>query len=185
MSENGLSEPFVYKTIFLPRQARDKHRESTSITRPFFLRSDRFLEDWVMDSSQNPIVFAESSPPCSFPGRVWRGACRNVFCAPFKMTHTLTTENLPRQARDKTSEMLKDMSLQGVMAALSTWSAASTHSRTTGGATPQRTRSCTGRGPLLTLHLQLWTMRRRGQVVAMTLMVVCFYTKFLRPFTAI
>ena len=35
--------------------------------------SDPLLEDWAMDSADNPIVFAEGSPPCSFPGRVWRG----------------------------------------------------------------------------------------------------------------
>jgi len=27
--KNGLFEPFIYKTIFLPRQARDKHRKNS------------------------------------------------------------------------------------------------------------------------------------------------------------
>jgi hypothetical protein len=37
VSENDPFEPFVYKTIFLPRQARDKHRENSK-TRPFSFR---------------------------------------------------------------------------------------------------------------------------------------------------
>jgi hypothetical protein len=29
VSKNGLSKPFIYNTIILPRQARDKHRENS------------------------------------------------------------------------------------------------------------------------------------------------------------
>jgi hypothetical protein len=36
-AKDGIFEPFVYiKTIILPRQARDKHRESTPKKMPFF-----------------------------------------------------------------------------------------------------------------------------------------------------
>jgi hypothetical protein len=39
VSENGLFEPFRYiKTILLPRQARDKHRESTQKQSTVFLQ---------------------------------------------------------------------------------------------------------------------------------------------------
>jgi hypothetical protein len=37
-SNNGLFEPFAYKTSILPRQARDKHRENSK-KRPFVLRT--------------------------------------------------------------------------------------------------------------------------------------------------
>ena len=39
MSQNGLFEPSIYKTNILPRQARDKHRESSQKKDPFFLSS--------------------------------------------------------------------------------------------------------------------------------------------------
>jgi hypothetical protein len=32
----GIFAPFIYKTIILPRQARDKHWESTQKKMPFF-----------------------------------------------------------------------------------------------------------------------------------------------------
>ena len=46
----------MYKTIFLPRQARDKHREN-SITRPFFLRPST-VELWNTTAVLSPACVA-------------------------------------------------------------------------------------------------------------------------------
>jgi hypothetical protein len=82
-SNNGLFEPFAYKTSILPRQARDKHREN-SRKGPLFLRRYR-AEELEQSKTKGPPDVSEHG---SFE--------------PFVYKCDLLT--LQRQARDKHRE---------------------------------------------------------------------------------
>ena len=49
---NGLFEPFKYKTIFLPRQARDKHRENSTKARFVEVVREWLPPDGVAEASR-------------------------------------------------------------------------------------------------------------------------------------
>jgi hypothetical protein len=86
---------FNIKTIILPRQARDKHRESTQKESGAFLQTT--APSWYDFVQAGPGTLHETWGTPGLPG------CGNGFFCDDGMRFVVKISPLPRQARDKTS----------------------------------------------------------------------------------